>query len=121
MLFSRVQLFGTPRTVACLAPWSMGFPGREYWSVQSFPSSADLPDPGIQLESPALQIDFFLPSVPPGKPTVRYYYLPIRTVKMKNSQKVLPGGPVVEDFLPMQGAQAQSLVQELRSHRPLGS
>ena len=63
--------------------------------VISFSSRSS--QPRIQLESPASQIDF-LPSVPPGKPTVRYYYLPIRTVQMKNSHKVFPGGPVVEDL-----------------------
>ena len=32
-----------------------------------FPSPGDLPDPGIELRSPALQADA-LPSEPPGKP-----------------------------------------------------
>ena len=30
--FSRVQLFGTPETVAHQAPLSMGFSRQEYWS-----------------------------------------------------------------------------------------
>ena len=30
----------------------------------------------------------------------------------------VPGGPVVETVLPLQGAQVPSLVRELRSHRP---
>ena len=30
------------------APLSMGFPRQEYWSVLSFPSPEDLPDPGIR-------------------------------------------------------------------------
>ena len=33
----------------------------------SFPSPADLPNPGIELRSPTLQVDS-LPSEPPGKP-----------------------------------------------------
>ena len=37
------------------------------WSGLSFPSLGDLPDPGIELGSPALQVDS-LPSEPPGKP-----------------------------------------------------
>ena len=53
-------------TVACQAPLSMGFSRQEYWSVLSFPSLGDLPDPGIELRSPALQADS-LPSEPPGK------------------------------------------------------
>ena len=64
---SRVRLFGTPRTVACLAPPSMGFSRREYWSRVPLPSPRDLPDPGVRPGSPALQADA-LPSEPPGKP-----------------------------------------------------
>ena len=43
-----------PWTVAHQAPLSMGFSRREYWS--GFPSPGDLPDPGIQAGSPALQV-----------------------------------------------------------------
>ena len=39
----------------------------EYWSGLPFPSPGDLPDPGINPGSPALQADA-LPSEPPGKP-----------------------------------------------------
>ena len=35
----------------------MGFPRQEYWSGLPFPSPGDLPDPGIELGSPALQVD----------------------------------------------------------------
>ena len=63
---SRVRLFATPWTVAYQAPQSMGFSRQEYWSGLPFPSSADLPDPGIEPGSPALQADV-LPSEPPGK------------------------------------------------------
>ena len=47
--------FATPWTVACQALLSI-----------VFPSPGDLPDPGIEPESPALQADA-LPSEPPGK------------------------------------------------------
>ena len=57
----------TPWTVACQAPLSMGFSRQEYWSGLPFPSPGHLPDPGIELWSPALQVDS-LPSEPPGKP-----------------------------------------------------
>ena len=63
---SRVQLFVTPRTVAYQAPPSMGFSRQEYWSELPFLSPVDLPNPGIEPESPALQTDA-LPSEPPGK------------------------------------------------------
>ena len=64
---SRVQLFATPWTVAHQAPPSMGFSRQEYWSGLPFPSPGDLPDPGIEPRSPALQADA-LTSEPPGKP-----------------------------------------------------
>ena len=53
--FSRVQLFETPQTVAHQAPLSMGFSRQEYWSGLPFPSPGDLPDPGVEPVSPALQ------------------------------------------------------------------
>ena len=57
----------TSWTVAHWAPLSMKFSRQEYWSGLPFPSPGDLPDPGIQPGSPALQADS-LPSEPPGKP-----------------------------------------------------
>ena len=50
-VFSRVQLLGTPGTVALQAPLSMEFSRQEYWSGLPFPSPVDLPDPGIELGS----------------------------------------------------------------------
>ena len=66
-LLSRVRLFATPWTVAYQAPPSVGFSRQEYWSGLPFPSPGDLPDPGIELGSPAFQADT-LTSDPPGKP-----------------------------------------------------
>ena len=66
---SGVRLFVTPWTVAHQAPPSMGFSGQEYWSGLPFPSPGDLPDPGIEPRSPALQADA-LTSEPPGKPPI---------------------------------------------------
>ena len=66
---SRVRLFVTQWSVAHQAPQSMGFSRQEYWSGLPFPSAGDLPDPGIELGSPALQADA-LPSEPPGKPCI---------------------------------------------------
>ena len=57
----------TPQTVACQVPLSMGFSRQEYWSGLPFPSARDLPDPGIEPGSPALQADS-LPSEPQGSP-----------------------------------------------------
>ena len=50
----------------CQAPLSMGFPRQEYWSGLPFASPGDLPNPGIELGSSALQVDS-LPAEPLGK------------------------------------------------------
>ena len=64
---SRVRLFVTPWTVAYQAPPFMGFSRQEHWSGLPFPSPGDLPDPGIEPGSSALQTGA-LPSELPGKP-----------------------------------------------------
>ena len=46
-LLSHVQLFATPRTVACQVPQSM-----VYWCRLLYPPPEDLPDPGIETISP---------------------------------------------------------------------
>jgi len=56
----------TPWTIACQAPLSVKFCRQEYWSWLPFPSPGDLPDPGIEPGSPALQTDSLL-TEPPGK------------------------------------------------------
>ena len=56
LLFShsnQPDYFATPWTVPCQLPLSMGFSRQEYWSGLPFPSMEDLPNPGIQFESPA--------------------------------------------------------------------
>ena len=45
------------KPVAHQAPLSMGFSRQEYWSGLPFPSPGDLPNPGIEPGSPALQAD----------------------------------------------------------------
>jgi len=45
----------------------MEFYRPEYWRGQPFPSPGDLPNPGIESRSPALQVDS-LPAEPQGKP-----------------------------------------------------
>ena len=46
---------------------------QEYWNGLPFPSPGDLPDPGIEPGSPALQTDS-LPSEPPQKPQSSYQF-----------------------------------------------
>ena len=52
----------TPWTIACQAPLSR----QEYWSGLPFPSPEDLPDPGIELMSPALAGGFLTTKQPGG-------------------------------------------------------
>ena len=70
-LFGCIQLFVTPWTV-CSPPGSSvhGFSRQEHWSGLPCPSPRDLPNPGTEPRSPALQADS-LPPEPPGKPTIR--------------------------------------------------
>ena len=63
---SCVRLFATPWTIAYQTPPSMGFSRQEYWSGLPFPPPGDLPNPGIEPRSLALQVDALL-SDPPGK------------------------------------------------------
>ena len=46
-----------PRTVPLQVPLSMGFPRQEYSNVLPFPPPGDLPNPGMELASSALQED----------------------------------------------------------------
>ena len=69
---SCVRLFATPWTVAYQASPSMGFSRQEFWSGLPFPSPGDLPNPGIEPGSPALEADA-LTSESPGKP----YYVEV--------------------------------------------
>ena len=62
-------------TVAHQAPLSMGFSRQEYWSgLLPVPFPGDLPNPGIESRSPALQTNSF-PSEPPRKPTDTLLYI----------------------------------------------
>ena len=62
---SCVQLFATPWTVAYQAPQSMEISRQD--------TQWDLPDPGIEPRSPALQENALL-SEPPGKPIINFYH-----------------------------------------------
>ena len=64
--------FATPWTVAHqVPPPSVGFSRQAYWSGLPFPSPADLPDPGKELMSPALQVGS-LPLGHQGRPTLKF-------------------------------------------------
>ena len=57
----------TPWTITLQAPQSMGFSRQEYQNGLPFPSPGDLPNPGVEPGSPALQADS-LPTELQGKP-----------------------------------------------------
>ena len=58
--------FVAPWTIGCQAPLCKGFPRQEYWGGLPFPPPGNLPNPGIEPRSPALQVDC-LPTALPGK------------------------------------------------------
>ena len=88
---SCVQLFVTLWTVAYQTPLSMGFFRQEYWSGLLFPSSGDLPNPGIEPRSPALQADILWATresqvkwvkwSKPGKTNIMWYHLYVESKK----------------------------------------
>ena len=86
---SHVRLFATQWTVAYQAPPSMGFSRQEYWSGLPFPSSGDLPDPGIEPRSPAFQADA-LSSEPPRKPLRLTNSINWKLQLQVDFQKILP-------------------------------
>ena len=64
-LFSHVQFFAIPWTVAHQAPLSTGFCRQGYWIGLPSPPPGDLPNPGIETEaltSPVLICGFFTTS-----------------------------------------------------------
>ena len=66
----RVWRFETQWTVAHESALCMGFSRQDYWSGLLCIPWGDLPNPGIEPTSPALQVD----SLPPGKPGYMYTY-----------------------------------------------
>ena len=58
---SNSWLFATPWTIARQPPLSLGFSRQEYWSGLPFPFPGNLPNPGIEPEFLALQLDSLLP------------------------------------------------------------
>ena len=70
----------TPWTVAYQVPLSVGFPGLEYWSGLLFPSPGDLPDAGIEPESPALHVS----SLSPGAQIYpSFFRIPFKGVRLE--------------------------------------
>ena len=79
----------TPCTLAHQAPLPTEFSRQEYWSGLPFSSPVDLPDPGIELWSPALQADSLL-SEPLGM--VKYFFFFFYGGITKHVGSLYPGG-----------------------------
>ena len=97
-----------------------GFSRQEYWSGLPCPPPGDLPNPGVEPRSPALQVNS-LPSETPGKPIPGF-----RSGQNYNSKRYtwdLTGGPVVKNPPANAGAWVRSLVREAptccRASKPL--
>ena len=54
LLLSCVHLYCNPTDCSLPVSLSMGFPRQEYWSGLPYPSPEDLPNPGMETESPEL-------------------------------------------------------------------
>ena len=64
----------------------MGFSGQEYWGGLPFPPPGDLPDPGIEIASPALQADSLSLSLQGNLTKIKnYFQIPL---KLLGSQRV---------------------------------
>ena len=87
--------------VAHQAPLSVEFSRQEYWSGLAFPSPGDLPNPGIELVSPALQADSS-PSEPSRKlyltALLRYNSYIIQFTHLKYITWGFPCGSVVKNL-----------------------
>ena len=75
-----------------MASASMEFSRQEYWSGLSFPFPGDLPNPGIEPRSLALQADA-LPFEPPGKPTKFKYVFKYISASISGFVKTQIAGP----------------------------
>ena len=91
----------------------MGLSRQEYWSELPFPSPEDLPDPGLEPGSPALQGDS-LPSELPGKAQVRASG---KTTKMQAAQATLQSLPQAEMVFPtsLEAEVSDSLILPIRA------
>ena len=74
------------------------------------PPPGDLPNPGIEPKSPALQEDS-LPAEPPGKPTYAYIYIPPYKIEsLKRKKKTLN---LKQYYIPLKSETELSPVPEM--------
>ena len=116
---SVVSNCATPWTAASQAPLSMGFSRQKYWTGLPFPSPGDLPDPGIEPRSPALQADalvgpIFTPILQMRKLRQRSHprWLITREVWLQNPGSYLPCSSI-SDFT---NSHARELLNPVAQH-----
>jgi len=85
-------------TIACKVPLSVGSPRQKYWSGLPFPSPGDLPDPEINLGSPALAGGFFT-TEPLGSP---YSVNILHIIHLLAKKKEKKSGKVSESIIHVQ-------------------
>ena len=76
----------TPRTLAHQAPLSMEFSRQVYWSGLPVPTPGDLPDPGIEARSAALQTDYLVSKPPGNNGSINYKKICMSTLSFLNSR-----------------------------------
>ena len=91
------RLCATLWTVACQAPLSMGFSRQGCWSGLPCPPPGDLPDPGIEPQSPVLQADS-LPLSHQGSPPLFHICMYIFNLYKYFSGVCLAGSVQSTDF-----------------------
>ena len=89
----------------------MEFSRQEYWSGLPFPSPGDLPNPGIDPRSPALQADT-LPSEPPGK----HIYIKPRPYWASLVAQMVKNLPTMQETLARSLGQEDPLQKEMTAH-----
>ena len=124
-LLSYARLFATPQTIAHQAPLSMEFSRQEYLNGQPFHYPGDLPNPGVEPESPALQADSLLSEhqgrvVHGSKIKKQENFLPAPSVKSSWERRLSTWISLVVQWLRLHAANAGGLGsipgQGTRSH-----
>ena len=89
----------------------MEFSRQEYWNGLPFPTSRDLPNPGMEPMSPALQVDSLL-FEPPGKPTKWEVWGSVRNLGLADNM-IVHGASLVTQLVKNPPAMQETSVQFL--------
>ena len=118
-----VWFFPTPWTVAHQALLFLGFSRQEHWSRLPCPPPRDLPNPGIEPRSPALQADS-LSSEPPGKSSVIIQFSSVAQLCLTlcdPMNRSTPGLPVHHQLPEFTQTHAHQVGDSIQPSHPLSS